>query len=203
MSSIARAALLVVIAGGIGLTFWLLAPNQPSLPDNSISMNDAHIMTLTSTAFNEGGVIPTKYTCDGENINPPFLISDVPEGVVSLSLLADDPDIPQVFKDQRGIDSFDHWTLFNIDPSISVIGEGEMPGTAGVNSAGNLVYTGPCPPTEYEPTEHRYFFKIYALDTQLNLPEGATKAEVLAAMEGHIIAEAQIMGVYDRAGGGE
>ena len=158
------------------------------------------IMKLTSSAFEHEGDIPSKYTCDVERtLNPPLSISGVPEQARSLVLLVDDPDIPQQFKDERGIDAFDHWIVFNIAPTQSEIGEGTSSfGTMGSNSRGERGYTGPCPPTEFEPTEHRYIFALFALDTELSLAEGATKAEVEAVMEDHVLEETVLIGRYDR-----
>lgn len=155
-------------------------------------------LSLTSTAFQNGASIPSQFTCDAENVSPPLQISGVPEGAKSLVLIMDDPDIPQVFKQERSIDSFDHWTLFNIAPDTTEVAQSGSVGTAGANGAGKNQYTGPCPPREYEPSEHRYFFKLYALDSLLSLGAGATKQEVLDAMEGHIIGEAELMGKYKR-----
>lgn len=152
-------------------------------------------MTLTSPVFVHNGTIPKKYTCDGENISPPLSIEGVPEGAQSLALLMDDPDVPKALRPDG---MFDHWTLFNIPPEVSEIGEGESPGLAGRNSRGDKKYTGPCPPPQYEPREHRYFFKLYALDARLVLTEGASKAEVKQAMAGHILAHCELVGRYSR-----
>jgi len=106
----------------------------------------------------------------------------------------DDPDIPASVKASMGIEVFDHWVVFNI-PVIKIIFEGTEPdGVLGKNSAGELGYKGPCPPDK----EHRYFFKVYALDSKLDLPEGSTKAEVEAAMKGHIMANAELIGRYNK-----
>ena len=182
------AIILAVIAG-----VWVVQQDKKtSMTNNAFS--------ITSPAFEHNGSIPRIFTCDEEGAsNPELQISGVPEEAVSLAMLMDDPDIPQVFKDERGIDSFDHWTLFNIPTDTTGILEGESVGTVGVNGRGENGYTGPCPPPEYEPTEHRYFFKLYALDTELDLSEGATKGEVLEAMEGHIIEQTELVGLYDRA----
>lgn len=149
-------------------------------------------MKLTSPAFEHGGKIPSKYTCDGENINPPLAISDVPPGTGSLVLIMDDPDVP---KHLRADGMWDHWVVFNIPATIREIGEGKEPeGTSGVGTSGNVEYSGPCPPDR----EHRYFFKLYALDTELDLPEKATKGQVEKAMEGHVIEKTELMGRYER-----
>ncbi|MFQ5541112.1 MAG: YbhB/YbcL family Raf kinase inhibitor-like protein [Candidatus Paceibacteria bacterium] len=160
---------------------------------------DEQKLTLTSSAFADGGAIPTRYTCDGENISPPLSISNVPEGTKTLVLVMDDPDIPQVFKDERGIDSFDHWVMYSIDPDTAELAEGATHGAEGLNGSGNAGYTGPCPPTEYEPTEHRYIFKLYALKGSLQFVKAPTKAEVLAALSGMKLGEAMLVGTYDRA----
>ena len=144
---------------------------------------------LSSSALNEGEPIPVKYTCDGENVSPPLRWSGVPAGAGSLALIADDPDAP------RG--TFTHWILFGIPPQTTELAEGQQPGgvAQGRNDFGRTGYGGPCPPRG---NPHRYFFKLYALDTDLQLPPGATKQDLLRAMEGHIIAEGQLMGTYQR-----
>ena len=157
-------------------------------------------MKLTSSAFEDGEKIPSKYTCDGENINPPLNISDVPENTKSLVLVMDDPDIPKEVKEARSIEVFDHWILFNIPPGTEEVKEGEVPEGAvqGANGRGDSNHTGPCPPPQYEPKIHRYFFKLYALDVELELPEGSTKPEVERAMQGHIVEKVELIGKYQR-----
>lgn len=145
-------------------------------------------MKLTSPAFTHNGVIPSEYTCDGNDLSPPLVISDVPANAKSLALIMDDPDAP--------VGTWDHWVVFDISPSTTQIPKGTEPqGTAGRNSWGRKGYGGPCPPSG----THRYFFKLYALDTKLNLSEGATKKDLEKAMQGHIIAQAQLMGTYKRS----
>jgi len=150
-------------------------------------------MELTSSAFKHQGEIPTLYTCEGKDVNPPLHISNVPKEAKSLVLIMDDPDVPKSIRPE-GISY--HWVVFNIEPTLREIQEAthKSVGTRGVNSAGSLIYRGPCPPDR----EHRYFFKLYALDTTLHLREGASKKEVEAAMQGHIIAKAELMGRYDK-----
>jgi Raf kinase inhibitor-like YbhB/YbcL family protein len=156
-------------------------------------------MTITSTAFAHNGTIPAQYTCDGENTSPPLAFTNVPEGAVSLVLTMDDPDIPQQVKDARGINVFDHWVVFNMPPDTTGIPEDAKPaGTEGANGTGSTGYTGPCPPKEYEPTEHRYSFKLYALDTELELAAGTLKADVEAAIADQILAKAELIGRYER-----
>jgi Raf kinase inhibitor-like YbhB/YbcL family protein len=149
-------------------------------------------MKLTSSAFENNGKIPAQYTCDGKNINPPLAISEVPTQAQTLVLIMDDPDVP---KRLRADGMWDHWVIFNIPVTISEIQEGEEPlGVHGLGTSNNLDYFGPCPPDR----EHRYFFRLYALDTSLNLPERVTKQQVLTAMEGHILAQSVLMGRYER-----
>lgn len=152
----------------------------------------AKAMTLTSTAFEQGKKIPRKYTCQGEEINPPLHIAGTPDKAKSLVLIIDDPDVPEYIRSDR---MWVHWVVFNIPPTMTDIAEKASSfGTAGKNTSGSLVYQGPCPPDR----EHRYFFKIYALDTLLKLSEGATKHEVEKAMEGHIIGRGELMGLYEK-----
>ncbi|HEY4517238.1 MAG TPA: YbhB/YbcL family Raf kinase inhibitor-like protein [Candidatus Paceibacterota bacterium] len=155
-------------------------------------------LTLTSTAFENMASIPAKYTCDGEQVSPPLAVSGIPAGTVSLALIMDDPDIPAVFKEQRGVGEFVHWVLYNVPPQTKEIASGAAVGVVGANGAGKNVYAGPCPPPQYEPSTHRYFFKLYALDQNLPLQAGATKADVERTMAGHIIAETQLVGTYKR-----
>lgn len=139
-----------------------------------------------ASVFEHQQSIPEVYTCDGGDISPPLSISGLPEGTTTLALIVDDPDAPS--------GTFDHWVAFDIPPTDEIPeGVGDL-GTAGVNSSGNLGYAGPCPPSG----THRYFFRLYALDTTLGLTEGATKPEVLEAAEGHVLAEGTLMGTYQR-----
>lgn len=144
-------------------------------------------MQLRSTAFLDGQTIPRRYTQFAENISPPLEIVDVPVGTVSLALTMDDPDVPP----QAGVPVWDHWVAFNIAPDVRHIPEGA--GTVGVSgrgTRGSLLYSGPRPPDR----EHRYFFTVYALNAVLPLAEGATKDDVLQAMQGHVVAKATLMG---------
>jgi hypothetical protein len=145
-------------------------------------------MTISSTAFSEGDEIPRRHTCDGEDLSPPLTWSGTPNGIQSLVMITDDPDAPS--------GTFVHWVLYNIPPDTSSLSEGVSGvGTQGVNGFGKSGYGGPCPP---KGPAHRYFFKIYALDKSLNLQSGATKAEVEMAMQGHVLAQGQLMGMYER-----
>ena len=148
---------------------------------------------ITSSAFKEGDMIPAKYTCDGADISPPLQWDTAPEGTVSIALISDDPDAP--------MGTWVHWVLFNLPGSTTSLAEnvptdktltnGAIQGT---NDFRKIGYGGPCPPGG----THRYYFKIYALDTQLELQAGANKKELLRAMQGHILAEGQLMGKYKR-----
>lgn len=150
-------------------------------------------MQLTSSAFANGEDIPLKYTCDGENINPPFHIFGAPEEAKSLALTMTDPDVPQEIKPD-GV--YDHWMVWNIPPSAEAILEGIPPeGVEGKNSSGDIGYTGPCPPDG----THRYFFTLYALDDLLNInPDITIREELLQEMEGHILRSTELMGTYKR-----
>ena len=144
-------------------------------------------MKVTSSAFQEGGNIPSKFTCDGSDTSPPLQITGVPSEAKSLVLIADDPDAP------GGL--FTHWLLWNIPAQTNSIAEGITPkGVQGANDFGKSGYKGPCPP----PGTHRYSFKVFALDRELALPSGAKRREVDAAMKGHVIAEGALMGRYSR-----
>ena len=146
-------------------------------------------MNLTSPAFSHGGTIPRKYGRDFENINPPLLIEDVPTSAVSLVLFMDDPDVPKA----AGVPVWDHWVVFNMSPELRQIPENwQVEGVRGIGTRGELNYGGPRPPDR----EHRYFFKLYALDCTLELPEGASKDEVVTAMAGHVIKTTELMGRF-------
>lgn len=149
-------------------------------------------LQLRSSAFGTGENIPTKHTCDGENVSPPLEWSGTPAHTKSLALICDDPDAP------RGI--WSHWVLYNIPPEINRLAEGvrvqELPGAAeGRNDFGKPGYGGPCPPRG---PAHRYYFRLYALDTLLALSPGATRQQVLDRIQNHVMAQAELMGRYMR-----
>ena len=189
---------LIIIAGaayGFNRGFTP-AGDTGSITNQATTPMATSTLSLTSTAFENGGLIPAKYTCDEDRmLSPQLSIAGVPAEAKSLVLIMDDPDVPKELKPD-GV--FDHWVLFNIPPTTTEIPEGGSAGIVGANGAGKNAYTGPCPPPQYEPSEHRYFFKLYALDTELTLQAGASKEEVEKAMQGHVVGEVQLMGRYKR-----
>lgn len=142
-------------------------------------------MRLISPAFAENAAIPALYTCQGRDINPELGIEGIPSGTKTLALIVDDPDAPGK--------TWVHWVVFNI-PVTARIKEDSVPGVEGYNDFGRNHWGGPCPPSG----AHRYYFKLYALDTALDLKEGVTKKELEVAMKPHILAEAVLMGVYKK-----
>ena len=142
-------------------------------------------LKVTSPVFNHKGPIPRKYTCDGTDVNPPLKIEGLPEGTESLVLIVDDPDAP--------MGTWDHWVVWNIPP-VSEIEEDSVPGVEGLNDFRRHSYGGPCPPSG----THRYFFKVYALDTELDLSKGSRKKDVERAMKGHMLSRGEIVGLYSR-----
>jgi len=145
-------------------------------------------MKITSTVFENNANIPRKYTCDGDNINPPLSFFEVPDNAKSLVLIVDDPDAP--------VGIFVHWVVYNIDPKTSDVFENNVPakGQSGISGFGKPGYGGPCPPSG----THRYFFKLYALDTMLDKLNNPDKKIVENAMQGHIITHAELIGLYSR-----
>jgi Raf kinase inhibitor-like YbhB/YbcL family protein len=143
---------------------------------------------LTSAAFSQGESIPVQYSCKGEDLSPPLAWGDPPEGTLSFALIMDDPDAP--------VGTWDHWIVFNLPADIRTLPEGMQPGdlnsTNGVNSWGRGDYGGPCPPSG----THRYFFKLYALDITLSMDGIPDKGQLLADMEGHILAQTELMGTF-------
>ena len=164
--------------------------NRTAVKEEKIAMT----IQLTSSAFAEGQPIPEKYTCDGADISPPLKWTNIPQGAKSLALVCDDPDAPA--------GTWVHWVLYELPPAVTELPEG-VPTTEtisnvakqGVNDFKRIGYGGPCPPRG---GPHRYFFKLYALDAELQLKAKATKKDLLRAMEGHSLAEGQLMGTYKR-----
>ena len=150
-------------------------------------------MEIKSPAFENNGLIPKQYTCEGRNISPPLSWDGIPAGAKSLALISDDPDAPA--------GTWVHWVIYNMPPASKGLQEGVLPmqnlphdTKQGINDFKKIGYGGPCPPGG----THRYFFKLYALDTKLNLDSGATKSQLLAAIEGHILAQTELIGKYKR-----
>lgn len=176
---------LVLVVGSCGPS--LTPTTMPEKGDQAMAFE------LTSTVFTQGESIPVKYTCDGEDVSPPLEWGDPPQGTGSFALINDDPDAP--------VGTWDHWILYNLPGEArslpeAVPSDAELPNGSrhGQNSWRRPGYGGPCPPSG----THRYFFKLYALDTTLDLASGANKKQLLQAMEGHILGQAELMGVYSR-----
>ncbi|QLC49354.1 YbhB/YbcL family Raf kinase inhibitor-like protein [Methanolobus zinderi] len=163
-------------------------------PDRLINESDGDIQNnsgeddimITSSAFEDGDKIPAKYTCDGENVNPPFEFENLPEATKSLVLIITDPDAPS--------GNFVHWAVWNIIPE-SGIEENSVPGVVGRNSYGKASYTGPCPPSG----THEFVFRVFALDTELELEGGSKIDELEQGMQGHVLAEGKLTALYGRA----
>jgi Raf kinase inhibitor-like YbhB/YbcL family protein len=166
-----------IISGAVVILFAVIA---------SFAAEGAR-MKITSSALQNGGNIPSKFTCDGSDTSPPLQITGVPSEAKSLVLIADDPDAPS------GL--FTHWLVWNIPPQTNSISEGSAPkGVQGTNDFGKSDYKGPCPP----PGTHRYSFKIFALDRELDLRGGAKRSQLDAAMKGHVISQGELVGRYGR-----
>ncbi len=155
-------------------------------------------LVLTSSAFSDGGSIPEEYTCEGEDLSPPLAWSGLPEDTRSLALIVDDPDAPDPAAPRM---TWVHWVLYNIPPTITGLGRGadsgSLPADArpGTNDWGRTGYGGPCPPVG----RHRYFHKLYALDTVLPDLGNPTKADLLEAMEGHVLESSELVGTYQKS----
>lgn len=168
---------------------------QPAVPQpGAIQKENKMDFKLTSTAFREGQLIPGQHTCDGVNVSPPLEWSGAPQTAKTFAIICDDPDAPS--------GTWVHWVLYNLPGDRIGLVENvptteKVPGDGlqGTNDSGKIGYDGPCPPSG----THHYFFKLYALDAELSLKAGATKAETLKAMEGHILGQAQLMGTYRRS----
>jgi Raf kinase inhibitor-like YbhB/YbcL family protein len=148
-------------------------------------MANNETLEITSSAFDNGSDIPSKYTCDGEEINPPLSVSNIPEGTKTLAIIVEDPDAPK--------GTFDHWVTWNLPPE-SIIEEKRTSGVSGRNGAGKTGYYGPCPPSG----SHRYYFNIFALDTSLDIEEGSDKKALQDAMRDHILSSGTLMGRYKK-----
>ena len=176
-----------------GISSTGAASQSTPSPSSSTPMEASMTFQLTSSAFTQGNSIPPVYTCTGRNISPPLAWSDPPAGTQSFALILDDPDAPG--------GTFTHWVLYNLPASTLSLAE-NVPATAqlpdgslqGKNSFGKSGYGGPCPPSG----THRYFFKLYSLDSWLGLPSGASVSQLQQAMQGHILAGIELMGTYQK-----
>lgn len=168
----------------IGVYLFIEKPEQVS----QFFTSKINIMTITSPSFENGRFIPSTFTCDNRNINPALSIAEVPKSAKSLALIINDPDAPS--------GNFVHWVMWNIDPNTKIIRQESAPAEAvqGTNSAGYVGYAGPCPPSG----THHYVFKLYALDTLLELESATTESILKRAMAGHILTEAKLVGLYGR-----
>ncbi len=183
-----RLMALVLVALGVAS-----CGGEPSTDPTDTPTPTPQPFTLKSAAYANGEAIPVKYSCQGEDISPPLMWTDPPSGTQSFALIFDDPDAVQV---ARRV--WDHWLLYNIPAETRALAEGASLPTGtlvGKNSWQKLTYGGPCPPPG---KPHRYYFKLYALNTTLQLKSGATKAALLKAMEGHILAQVELMGTFAR-----
>jgi Raf kinase inhibitor-like YbhB/YbcL family protein len=145
-------------------------------------------LKVSSTAFVNNGAIPAKYSCEGEEVSPPLIISDVPEGAKSLAIVVHDPDAPR----EGG---FTHWVVWNIDVANKTLPENFKGAQQGLNGAGQPGYKGMCPPTG----THHYHFMVYALDMKLSIDPKTDKAGLEKSMQGHILAQGELVGLYKKA----
>lgn len=184
----ARTVVIIVVVGATVIAgFYAFSKRSVEAPVIRETQTMSNL-SITSPIFKDNENIPAKYTCDGEDESPPLEIAGVPEGAKSLVLIMDDPDA-------TGGRTWDHWVIFNLQPTTVNIQQGEEPmGVSGKNSWGKTGYGGPCPGSG----THRYFFKLYALDTVLNLPAGSERKDVEKAMEGHVLDKTEIIGLYKR-----
>lgn len=178
-----------VLTVGVAALFLMRQPQpQTPAPVQSNEVSKEETMKIESSAFAANQSIPQQFTCDGENVNPPLKISGIPAGTKSLVLIVDDPDAPA--------GTWIHWLVWNIAPDTGQVEQNSVPAGAmeGTTSFGKPGYGGPCPPSG----THRYFFKLYALDTSLGLTNQTTVADLEAAMKGHVLEQAELVGRYGR-----
>jgi hypothetical protein len=187
MKNVKIFGLIVIIAVMVGVYIIGVINKKNPMPTVSNSFKNSSLK-ITSSAFSDNSLISSKYTCDGENVSPPLSFSGVPQSAKSLALIVDDPDAPG--------GTWIHWVIWNINPDLKEVPEnaaGDI-GVEGVSSFGKIGYGGPCPPSG----THRYFFKLYALDAELDLPAETTAPGLSKAMENHIIGYAELVGLYSR-----
>jgi Raf kinase inhibitor-like YbhB/YbcL family protein len=187
-----------IALGTIFLTLLIAGCKQTKAPEQNRGKGAVDMaLTLKSGVFAEGATIPRKYTCDGDDVSPPLTWTGVPDGTQSIALICDDPDAP--------MGTWVHWVLWGIPGNVPSLPEGVAKSATvaggikqGLNSWPKVGYNGPCPPPG---NPHRYFFKLYALDAVLDLPENTNKAALERAMKGHVLAQGQYMGTYGRQQG--
>jgi len=187
-------ALVILIATGVYL-YPRMKKNEPLpqlVPETQTGPGE---MKLTSVDFKPTEALPKFVSCEGGGEFPSLTISEVTYLAKSLVLIVEDRDVPKVFRPD-GL--FDHFLLFNIPPETQNIGPTKFPGIRGKTSSGGLDFVPPCPPKEYSPNQHRYYFSLYALDTMLELKEGASKEDLISKMTGHILTSTQLMGTYKK-----
>jgi Raf kinase inhibitor-like YbhB/YbcL family protein len=185
MLSTVETAILTTCAAFACVATVATAGQQERRPDVPLTSK----LQISSTAFSANGSIPSKYTCDGEGVNPPLTFASIPSKAQSLVLIVDDPDVP---KNLMPSGVFDHWLVWDLPPDSKGFAEGT--GKGGLNGMGQQGYMGPCPPDR----EHRYFFKLYALDTKLTGTKITNKGDLEKAMQGHVIDRAELIGRYAR-----
>ena len=178
-------SLFIVLAVGCSPQVNNLSDDNKTEDINTVNEVVNVELKITSPAFGHNEKIPSKYTCDGDNVNPPLEIEGIPESAKSLVLIVDDPDAPA--------GNWDHWIVWNI-PLVQDIEEDSIPGEQGMNDFKRQSWGGPCPPSG----THRYFFKLYALDTKLSLERTSVKKDVESAMQEHILSKGELIGLYER-----
>ena len=193
--SLVAIIVLVAIVSVINATFTRDGQNRDVILEQQAVPSQILPFTLSSPSFEAHQSIPAKYTCDEGSLSVPLSIAHAPTGTKSFAIVMEDPYVPKNLKPD-GV--FLHWTVFNVPATTTEITEGARVGVYGANGAGQTAYAGPCPPPQYEPSEHRYVFTLYALDTELALVEGAAKDAILNAMTGHILGQAELVGKYKR-----
>ena len=188
VSKAMKRRMLVLSLVSVFLNFYVMVSYN-----RTVTGGEAMELKIASSAFHEGDMIPKMYTCDGPDISPPLAWEEVPANTKSFALISDDPDAP--------MGTWVHWVIFNIPHSVKELPENIPPSKTlengaqqGTNDFGKIGYGGPCPPRG----THRYYFKLYALDTMLASQPGLTKAQLVIAMEGHVLAQGQLMGRYQR-----
>lgn len=185
MNMLAKIVMLATIMLVITISGCTTTDTEPEPIPDIIENENEELFTISTSSFKNNEEIPSKYTCEGDNINPELVADNLPEDTKSLVLIVDDPDAP--------MGTFTHWIVWNIEPGPS-IREDTVPGIQGLNDFKKTDYSGPCPPSG----THRYFFRVYALDSMLELDPGSTRANLEQAMQEHIIAEGELMGTYSR-----